>query len=211
MAGERHGHGMLCVNPPLLVLSEATVTSGCRALPQQGQGGEYKRGGGQFSLFSCTLFASPYVLFTFAVRTCQVTTLRKIFLWETLTFPSPGNYMYLKANSSIPCRSHAVPPLCCDRGLEKSLSERHGRSTAGARHWHGHGMVCVNQTQPHCVHQMGKTQSKPSATRHGRGTAWALHGMCELAFTVTPTKWPRGLRRGSAAARLLKLYKVVQI
>ena len=31
---------------------------------------------------------------------------------------------------------------------------------------HGHGMVCVNQTRPHCVNQMGKTQSKPLATRH---------------------------------------------
>jgi hypothetical protein len=32
-------------------------------------------------------------------------------------------------------------------------------------------MVCVNQTRPHCVNQMGKTQSKPLAERHGRGTA----------------------------------------
>jgi hypothetical protein len=128
--------------------------------------------------------------------------LLKVFLWETLTFLSPGNYMCLKANSSIPCCAHAVPLLCCDRGLEKSLSERHGRSTAGARH----GMVCVNQTRPHYVHQMGKTQTKPLSTRHGRGTAWALHGMCELALTVTPTQWPRGLRRGSAAPRLFGLY-----
>jgi hypothetical protein len=30
---------------------------------------------------------------------------------------------------------------------------------------------------------MGTTQSKPLATRHGRGTAWARHGMCELAFS----------------------------
>jgi hypothetical protein len=40
---------------------------------------------------------------------------------------------------------------------------------------------------------MGKTQSKPSGARHGRGTAWAWqgngmgvagewHGMCELAL-----------------------------
>jgi hypothetical protein len=29
---------------------------------------------------------------------------------------------------------------------------------------------------------MGKTQSKPLAVRHGRGTAWERHGMCELAF-----------------------------
>jgi hypothetical protein len=29
---------------------------------------------------------------------------------------------------------------------------------------------------------MGKTQYKPLAERHVRGTAWKWHGMCELAF-----------------------------
>jgi hypothetical protein len=40
--------------------------------------------------------------------------------------------------------------------------------------WHGRGVACVNQTRPHCVNQMGKTQSKPLAARHGRGmgSAW---------------------------------------
>jgi hypothetical protein len=38
--------------------------------------------------------------------------------------------------------------------------------------WQGNGMVCVNQTRPLCVNQMGKTQSKPLAEQHGRGTAW---------------------------------------
>jgi len=28
-----------------------------------------------------------------------------------------------------------------------------------ARAWHGRGMASVNQTQPHCVNQMGKTHS----------------------------------------------------
>jgi len=40
----------------------------------------------------------------------------------------------------------------------------------------------VNQTRPHCVNQMGKTHSKPLAARHGRGTAWVRHAMCESAF-----------------------------
>jgi len=40
----------------------------------------------------------------------------------------------------------------------------------------------VNQTRPHCVNQMGKTHSKPLAARHGRGTAWARHAMCESAL-----------------------------
>jgi hypothetical protein len=61
---------------------------------------------------------------------------------------------------------HVHPALC--RGLEKSLSE--GQVLA----LHRHDMTCVNQTQPQCVNQMGKTQSKPLAARHG---------MCELAFT----------------------------
>jgi hypothetical protein len=71
------------------------------------------------------------------------------------------------------CHAHAA--LC--RGLEKSLSERHGR-----------GMACVDQTRPHCVNQMGKTQSKRLAARHGKGNgmgaAWKRHGMCELAFNL---------------------------
>ena len=74
--------------------------------------------------------------------------------------------------SSMPVLS-GVPVVLC-RGLEKSLSERHGRSTAGARH--GDGMACVNQTRPRCLNQMGKTQSKPLTTRHGKGTALARHG-----------------------------------
>jgi hypothetical protein len=41
--------------------------------------------------------------------------------------------------------------------------------------WHWRGMACVHQTRPHCVHQMGKTQSKPLVARHG---------MCELTFIV---------------------------
>ena len=57
--------------------------------------------------------------------------------------------------------------LC--RGLEKNCM---------VRAWHGHGMASVNQTQLHCVNQMGKTHSKHLAVRHGRGTAWALHALC---------------------------------
>jgi hypothetical protein len=65
---------------------------------------------------------------------------------------------------------HAV--LCC--GLEKLLSKGHGQSMAGVRH--GHGMVCVNETQSPHVNQTGKAQSKPLVTWHGTGMAGALHG-----------------------------------
>jgi hypothetical protein len=61
--------------------------------------------------------------------------------------------------------------LC--RGLEKN---------GMVRAWHGRGIASVNQTRPHCVNQMGKTHSKPFAARHGRGTTWARHAMCESAF-----------------------------
>jgi hypothetical protein len=81
----------------------------------------------------------------------------------------------LKANSNISCRSHAVPlPQPC-RGLERSVSKRHSRGIAGEQH--GNGMACVNKTRSHCVNEMGKTQFKPLAERHGE-----QHGMCESAF-----------------------------
>jgi hypothetical protein len=84
--------------------------------------------------------------------------------------------------------------LC--RDLEKSLSERHGRGMVRARHGrgivrarHGCGMSNVHQTRPHCVNQMGKTQSKPLAARQGRRTAWARNEngivcVCELSLIV---------------------------
>jgi hypothetical protein len=80
-------------------------------------------------------------------------------------------------NSQMPCHAHAA--LC--RGLEKSFLERLGRDMARARH--GRGIACVNQIRPHCVNQMGKTQSKPLAVRHGRGIAWARHGNGMVSVT----------------------------
>ena len=73
-----------------------------------------------------------------------------------------------------PCRSsevHSTAVLCC--GLEMN-------GMVGA--WHGHGMVSVNQTRPHCVNQTGKTHSKLLSAGHDRGTAWAWHAMCESAL-----------------------------
>jgi hypothetical protein len=74
-----------------------------------------------------------------------------------------GRPMLIHTYNAVP-----MPRLC--RGLESSLSERHICGMAGERH--GNGLTCVNQTRPHCVNQIGKTQSKPLAERHGRGTAW---------------------------------------
>ena len=50
--------------------------------------------------------------------------------------------------------------------------------------WSEHGMASVNQARLHYVNQMGKTHSKPLAARHGRGTAWTRHAMCESAFSL---------------------------
>jgi hypothetical protein len=47
--------------------------------------------------------------------------------------------------------------------------------------WSWHDM-CESNMAALC-NQMGKTQSKPSAARHGRRLAWVQHGMCELALT----------------------------
>jgi hypothetical protein len=74
---------------------------------------------------------------------------------------------------------HAMPMLCCAMAL-KSLSEWHGHGMAQGVVWRC--MAHVNQTWPHCVNQMGKTQSKPLVAQHGRGTIWTRHGMCELAL-----------------------------
>jgi hypothetical protein len=56
---------------------------------------------------------------------------------------------------------------------------------------HGRDMACENQTRPHCVNQMRKTQSKPLAERHGRGTAWyvciSLKSVRQFSGLLKPT------------------------
>src|SRR5215510_7917060 len=73
----------------------------------------------------------------------------------------------------FPCREPAILRQCCV--LRESPCGRPCRHPAVKGvfvAWQGNGMVCVNQTRPHCVYQMGKSQSKPFAGRHGMGTAW---------------------------------------
>jgi hypothetical protein len=75
-----------------------------------------------------------------------------------------------------PCRAHAA--LC--RGLDKSLSERHGRGMAQARH----GMCESNKAE--LCKSNGKdtilTLSGRAWQGNGMGSAWERHGMCELAI-----------------------------
>jgi hypothetical protein len=83
------------------------------------------------------------------------------------------NFMELRVVAGR-SRTRAGSVLC--RGLEKN---------AVVRASHGRGMASVNQTRPHCVNQMGKTHSKALAARHGMGTAWARHAMCESTVSVS--------------------------
>jgi hypothetical protein len=83
--------------------------------------------------------------------------------------PNPGRYPTGPLSTAVLCR-----------GLEKN---------GVVRAWHGHGMASVNQTGPHCVNQMGKAHSKPFTARHGRGTAWVRHAMCESAFNHCASLW----------------------
>ena len=90
-------------------------------------------------------------------------------VWFTLVMPCSDHAVLLKATAEHGRLLTAV--LCC--GLEKN-----GMVEAG----HGHSMASVNHTRPRCVNQMGKTYFKTLAARHGRGTAWEKHAMCESAF-----------------------------
>jgi hypothetical protein len=67
-------------------------------------------------------------------------------------------------------RQHAVtlPRSCHDPAIALISLFQKGIFVASQ----GNGMLCVNKTPPHCVNQMGKTQSKTLEERHGRGTAW---------------------------------------
>jgi hypothetical protein len=70
-----------------------------------------------------------------------------------------GRQMLIHTCHAMPCQCRAV-----------ALRSRFQNGMVVA--WNGRGMACVNQTRPHCVYQMGKTQSKPLAAGNWRGTAW---------------------------------------
>ena len=86
---------------------------------------------------------------------------------------------------AVPCHAHAMlRPCSSSQGHSTARPSSRGLEKNGmVREWHVRGMASVNQTRLHCVNQMGKTHSNPLAARHGRGTAWARHAMCESVFT----------------------------
>jgi hypothetical protein len=79
-----------------------------------------------------------------------------------------------QAVSGRPILIHNAMPSCA-----VALSRRFQKSIIVARH--GRCMTCVNQTRPHCVNQMGKTQYKLLLARRGRGTAQSPHG-CGMTY-----------------------------
>jgi hypothetical protein len=78
------------------------------------------------------------------------------------------------ANSHISCCSHAITLLRPCHIPAMALKGRFQKGIVVAQQ--GNGMACVNQTRPHCVNQMGKTQSNTLAEWHDKGTAWEQHG-----------------------------------
>jgi hypothetical protein len=67
------------------------------------------------------------------------------------------------------CHAHVTPMPHCAIALRSHFQNNIVMA------WHRHGVACVNQTQPHRVNKMGKTQSKPLAAWHG--TAWQGNDM----------------------------------
>jgi len=81
--------------------------------------------------------------------------------------------------SSLIHTYHVAPlPYCA-----VALRSRFQNGMVGARQ--GRDMVCVNQTRPHCVNQIGKTRSKPLATR------WQGDGMDTSCYVWISLKTSR--------------------
>jgi hypothetical protein len=108
-----------------------------------------------------------------------------------------------------PCRSsqgHSTArPSLDGRAVLWPWEERHGRSMAW-QVWIRHGRT---------VNQMGKTHSKQLEARHGRGTAWVRHAMCESALkrllvssglSIPPCAWNNSAATRRSAWNLILKY-----
>jgi hypothetical protein len=116
-------------------------------------------------------------------------------VWQEPNRSAISFYGSTALSGLVSCRAHAVPLPCC----AVPLRSRFQNGMVGARQGlgMGMGMAYVKQTRPQSVNQVGKTQSKPLATRHGRagerqgrgmGTAWYVWIRLYLGgFTITPT------------------------
>ena len=165
---------MPCVNSQLSSRAPALLRQ-CRVLRGSAHGSRKypncfsNRGTESFFVVCfCHSFPRPWqTAFGFKLATC---------IWDWYASDNKFVELRLIAGRS---RKRAVRPQPSLDGhaVPWPWEDRHGRG------WHGRGMASVNQTRPHCVNQMGKTHSKPLAARHGRGTAWARHFVCESAFT----------------------------
>jgi len=86
-------------------------------------------------------------------------------VWFTLATPRPCHSLTMPFFSRPQHNTALSRRACCAGALRRTA-------------WLEHGMASVNQTRPHCVHQMGNTHSKPLAARHGRGMGTALGTAC---------------------------------
>jgi hypothetical protein len=122
------------------------------------------------------------------------------FPCRSLAVPLPFPCRSLAVPLPFPCRSLAVPLPCrSDKGFPIWFTQcgRVWFTHKADSHIPCHGM-CESNTASLCK---SKTQSKPLAERHGRGTAWERHGngmgtawerhgMCESAFILPATsRW----------------------
>jgi hypothetical protein len=93
-------------------------------------------------------------------------------------YASDNKLPVARNGKSLTCRHPAaatLPRTCHEPAMALRARFQKGIFVA----WQGNGMACVNQTRPHCVNQMGNTQSKALVERHG---------MCESAlreYTIT--------------------------
>jgi hypothetical protein len=105
-----------------------------------------------------------------------LTTFMEICLLAGRSRTWAGRQLAFSGRSMLIHTCHAMPMPRCAVALRSRF--QNGMVVA----WHGRGMGCVNQTRPHCLNQMGKTQSKPLAARYGRGMGRAWY--CELALSA---------------------------
>jgi len=66
--------------------------------------------------------------------------------------------------------------------------------------WSEHGTASVNQTRPHCVNQMGKTQSEPLIWAHAFNVTAYRN---TVSWQCGPDSWPRNLSKVGYAVTLL--------
>jgi len=70
-------------------------------------------------------------------------------------------------------------------------------------------MASMNQTRPYCIHEMGKTHSKPLVARHGRGKGHSMLCVWISLNWDSPESHPKeGIRQSERGEGLKSRMKV---